>query len=430
MSFALMLVLLFVRPSGFSASEATNEELGCRACSSPRSCSRACRSRGNNYLLRARDHHLHVRGAGAVLELHRRACRLSVVRDRGVLRPRRLCRRRSCRATACRCSPPGAAPALSALVFAALLGGAILHLRGHYFAIAPDRRRGAARDRQRHGRLHRRRQGPQPADPAQFGRSAGAVLLLRHARACVSLHAPRRSSVDRSKLGFGLRCIQQNEDAANMLGVNTYGYKTAAFCALGRVRRHRRRDLRLLDRLHRAARRVRHPDRRQGAGHGAARRARHDPRSGHRRASSCSLRGGGLAELPHDPRGSARPHHRRPGAVPAGRPLLSLVRDWLGPQAERRHERAARTRRRVAPLRRPPGRRRRELVARAGRDRRPDRPERRRQDHAGQPDHRRASGDRRARPLRGSGRHAPKPVPDRARSASRARSRSCSRFRT
>ena len=35
--------------------------------------------------------------------------------------------------------------------------------------------------------------------------------------------------VQRSKLGFGLRCIQQNEDAANILGVNTYAYKTAAF---------------------------------------------------------------------------------------------------------------------------------------------------------------------------------------------------------
>jgi branched-chain amino acid transport system permease protein len=36
--------------------------------------------------------------------------------------------------------------------------------------------------------------------------------------------------VQRSKLGFGLRCIQQNEDAANVLGVNTYAYKTASFC--------------------------------------------------------------------------------------------------------------------------------------------------------------------------------------------------------
>jgi branched-chain amino acid transport system permease protein len=36
--------------------------------------------------------------------------------------------------------------------------------------------------------------------------------------------------IHRSKLGFGLRCIQQNEDAASIMGVNTYGYKTAAFC--------------------------------------------------------------------------------------------------------------------------------------------------------------------------------------------------------
>jgi branched-chain amino acid transport system permease protein len=39
--------------------------------------------------------------------------------------------------------------------------------------------------------------------------------------------------VQRSKLGFGLRCIQQNEDAANVLGVNTYAYKTAAFSLSG-----------------------------------------------------------------------------------------------------------------------------------------------------------------------------------------------------
>jgi branched-chain amino acid transport system permease protein len=35
--------------------------------------------------------------------------------------------------------------------------------------------------------------------------------------------------VQRSKLGFGLRCIQQNEDAASVLGVNAYAYKTVSF---------------------------------------------------------------------------------------------------------------------------------------------------------------------------------------------------------
>ena len=35
--------------------------------------------------------------------------------------------------------------------------------------------------------------------------------------------------VERSRLGFGLRCIQQNEDAADMVGVDVTRYKTIAF---------------------------------------------------------------------------------------------------------------------------------------------------------------------------------------------------------
>ncbi len=35
--------------------------------------------------------------------------------------------------------------------------------------------------------------------------------------------------VDRGRLGFGLRCIEQNEDAADMVGIDVTRYKTAAF---------------------------------------------------------------------------------------------------------------------------------------------------------------------------------------------------------
>jgi branched-chain amino acid transport system permease protein len=35
--------------------------------------------------------------------------------------------------------------------------------------------------------------------------------------------------VRRRPLGFGLRCIKQNEDAANMIGINTTIFKTIAF---------------------------------------------------------------------------------------------------------------------------------------------------------------------------------------------------------
>ena len=93
----------------------------------------------------------------------------------------------------------------------------------------PRRRRDAARDRQHHARSHRRRHGPQPADPAA---SRSARRRSSSSAPCLALAVAATAAailVQHSKLGFGLRCIQQNEDAANMLGVNAYAYKTAAF---------------------------------------------------------------------------------------------------------------------------------------------------------------------------------------------------------
>jgi branched-chain amino acid transport system permease protein len=40
-------------------------------------------------------------------------------------------------------------------------------------------------------------------------------------------------AVDRGRLGFGLRCIAQNEDAAEMVGVPSTRYKIAAFVLSG-----------------------------------------------------------------------------------------------------------------------------------------------------------------------------------------------------
>lgn len=118
---------------------------------------------------------------------------------------------------------------LAALVFAAFLGGAILHLRGHYFAIAslivaemlreivntmPGFTGGGKG-------LNLPMLRISVAAQAQFFFYAMLALALLCTAAAIIIH--------RSKLGFGLRCIQQNEDAASILGVNTYGYKTAAF---------------------------------------------------------------------------------------------------------------------------------------------------------------------------------------------------------
>ena len=118
---------------------------------------------------------------------------------------------------------------LAAMTFAAFLGVAILHLRGHYFAIAslvvaemlreivnamPDLAGGGKGLNLPILRLA-------PAAEARVFFYAMLGLALICTAAAIVIH--------QSKLGFGLRCIQQNEDAASMLGVNAYAYKTAAF---------------------------------------------------------------------------------------------------------------------------------------------------------------------------------------------------------
>jgi branched-chain amino acid transport system permease protein len=118
---------------------------------------------------------------------------------------------------------------LAALAFAAFLGGAILHLRGHYFAIAslivgemlreivntlPNFTGGGKG-------LNLTMLPISVAAQARFFFYAMLVLAILCTATAIFVY--------RSKLGFGLRCIQQNEDAANMVGVNTYAYKTAAF---------------------------------------------------------------------------------------------------------------------------------------------------------------------------------------------------------
>jgi branched-chain amino acid transport system permease protein len=118
---------------------------------------------------------------------------------------------------------------LAAMAFAAFIGGAILHLRGHYFAIAslivaemlrefingmPDLTGGGKGMNLPILRIS-------VTAEAEFFFYSMLVLALTCTAAAIVIH--------RSKLGFGLRCIQQNEDAANILGVNAYAYKTAAF---------------------------------------------------------------------------------------------------------------------------------------------------------------------------------------------------------
>ena len=311
---------------------------------------------------------------------------------------------------------------LAAMTFAAFLGGAILHLRGHYFAIAslivaemlreivngmPDFTGGG--------------KGLNLPILPHFGDGAGAVLLLRHAGARADLHGRgHRHSSEQARLRPALHPAERGcgqHPRRQRLRLQDRGV-----FAVRRVRRRRRRDLCLMGEVHRAARRVRRAARRQADGDGAARRARHDLRPGAWRRHSAGLRGAGVAQLPHHPCGGARSHHRRADPVHAER--HSGAGAELVARARWPDDGAADARQRVAAVRRPQCRRWRQLLGREGRDCRPDRAERRRQDHAHQPDHRRPSRHEQAA-------SASKATTSRARSRTRLRGgASPARFRS
>jgi branched-chain amino acid transport system permease protein len=114
-------------------------------------------------------------------------------------------------------------------MFAAALGGIILRLRGHYFAIGSI---GIVEVLRlviaSWGTLTGGGDGLNvpflSGGPDTIARTflAAMIVIMLCAFAATLL-------VERSRFGFGLRCIQQNEDAADMVGVNTTLYKVASF---------------------------------------------------------------------------------------------------------------------------------------------------------------------------------------------------------
>jgi len=119
--------------------------------------------------------------------------------------------------------------ALVVTVFAALLGFAILRMKGHYFAIASialvevlmlTASLWSSLTGGGEGLNVKIMQG----GPDYIGRVFLYTMLGIMLAAFIATVL-----VDRGRLGFGLRCIQQNEDAADMVGVDVRRYKTIAF---------------------------------------------------------------------------------------------------------------------------------------------------------------------------------------------------------
>jgi branched-chain amino acid transport system permease protein len=113
--------------------------------------------------------------------------------------------------------------------FAAALGFGLLRMKGHYFAIGSIsiveilRLLASSWSRLTGGgdglNVHILAGGPDYAGRV-FLYAMLAVMMIAVATTFI---------VDRSRLGFGLRCIRQNEDAADMVGVDVRSYKTVAF---------------------------------------------------------------------------------------------------------------------------------------------------------------------------------------------------------
>ena len=117
--------------------------------------------------------------------------------------------------------------ALLAVVFALLVGIPVLRLRGHYFAIATLALAGVMAAIVSNVRLAGQNIGlvlPPLNNDALFYELALALLALTTLTIW---------GVSRSRFGYGLIAIRENEDAAAVMGINTTLYKVLAFTLSG-----------------------------------------------------------------------------------------------------------------------------------------------------------------------------------------------------
>jgi branched-chain amino acid transport system permease protein len=113
--------------------------------------------------------------------------------------------------------------------FATLFGGIILRLRGHYFAIASFGLVEVVRlVISSWGSLTGGGEGLN-VPLVGGGPNAVAYTFLSVMISIMLIVFAVTVVVDRNRLGFGLRCIEQNEDAADMVGIDTTSYKVIAY---------------------------------------------------------------------------------------------------------------------------------------------------------------------------------------------------------
>jgi branched-chain amino acid transport system permease protein len=122
---------------------------------------------------------------------------------------------------------------IACTIFSIAFGAAILRLKGHYFAVgslivADVLREIINTSNSVTGGGLGLNIPVFTNNPELFGRIFYCAMLALMMIALVCTIWVRYS-----KTGFALRCIQQNEDASNVLGINTTGYKIFAFALSG-----------------------------------------------------------------------------------------------------------------------------------------------------------------------------------------------------
>ena len=118
---------------------------------------------------------------------------------------------------------------VSAALFAWFLGLAILHLRGHYFAIASLITAEVLREIINSATEITGGGMGVNIPVLRMGVDEQAKLFYYAMFMIAAVTLAVSAYVRKRPLGFGFRCIKQNEDAANMIGINTTIFKTIAF---------------------------------------------------------------------------------------------------------------------------------------------------------------------------------------------------------
>lgn len=122
--------------------------------------------------------------------------------------------------------------ALTAGIFALIVGPAILRLRGHYFAVASVVLAAVLREIVNSATdLTGGGMGLNLPASTSLGVDTQTRIYYGAMLAAAAIAIGASALIIRSRLGWAMRCIQQNEEAAVVLGVNTLGAKVAGFVA-------------------------------------------------------------------------------------------------------------------------------------------------------------------------------------------------------